>query len=165
MPLSHTSLRFSCITNVDLQLYLAAFHHRSHPSGTPSYFADLLHLLAQAQVSHLSLVQISHSLASLCPLLLKLQSCLASQSNLLRLLWCESQISISSIICFNICYGVNITAVLSANQCSSACWSNTFISLSTRQYAHTNILPFSLLDITAKYPWIKSNQTHCKLDS
>jgi hypothetical protein len=36
-------------------------------------------------------------------------------------------------LCFNIYYGVNITAVLSANQCSSTYWSNAFISLSTRQ--------------------------------
>jgi hypothetical protein len=51
LPLSHTSLPFSYITNVDLKLYLAAFHHRSLPSCTPYYFADLLHLLAQARVS------------------------------------------------------------------------------------------------------------------
>jgi hypothetical protein len=33
-------------------------------------------------------------------------------------------------LCFNVCYGVNITAVLSAKQCSSARWSNDILCFS-----------------------------------
>jgi hypothetical protein len=82
---------FRIVTNIDLLLYLAAFCHSWPISCIPYYFANPLHLLAQVRVSCLSLVKISHSLlACLHPLLL--QSCIASKSNLLRLLWRESEI-------------------------------------------------------------------------